>query len=84
MGVSSMFIMLLTGGTSTSFTSAVIFVSAAVGLSTFTSRYVCVFKTSDDCYGTDAGFFKLILIYRRCAVVKIDVMIIIYISKTEK
>uniref|UniRef100_A0A3B4XY24 Solute carrier family 17 member 9 n=1 Tax=Seriola lalandi dorsalis TaxID=1841481 RepID=A0A3B4XY24_SERLL len=42
MGVSSIFIMLLSGGAFTSFTSAVVYVSAAVGASTFTSSGVSV------------------------------------------
>ncbi|GAA6216585.1 solute carrier family 17 member 9-like [Lates japonicus] len=62
MGVSSMFIMLLTGGTSTSFTSAVIFVSAAVGLSTFTSSGVSVNvqDLTPSCAGALYGFMNML------------------------
>ncbi|XP_071333196.1 voltage-gated purine nucleotide uniporter SLC17A9-like isoform X2 [Trachinotus anak] len=60
MGVSNIFIMRLSGGAFTSFTSAVVFVSAAVGFSTFTSSGVSV-NVQDlvpSCAGALYGFMN--------------------------
>ncbi|XP_040007647.1 solute carrier family 17 member 9-like [Xiphias gladius] len=62
MGVSSMFIMLLSGGVFTSFTSAVVFVSAALGVSTFTSSGVSVNvqDLTPSCAGALYGFMNML------------------------
>ncbi|AWP10384.1 putative solute carrier family 17 member 9-like isoform 2 [Scophthalmus maximus] len=62
MGGSSLFIMLLSGGAFTSFTSAVTFVSVAVGLSTFTSCGVSVnvHDLAPSCAGALYGFMNML------------------------
>ncbi|XP_023271328.1 solute carrier family 17 member 9-like [Seriola lalandi dorsalis] len=62
MGVSSIFIMLLSGGAFTSFTSAVVYVSAAVGASTFTSSGVSVNvqDLTPSCAGALYGFMNML------------------------
>ncbi|XP_022618780.1 solute carrier family 17 member 9-like [Seriola dumerili] len=62
MGVSSIFIMLLSGGAFTSFTSAVVYVSAAVGVSTFTSSGVSVNvqDLTPSCAGALYGFMNML------------------------
>ncbi|XP_035014113.1 solute carrier family 17 member 9 [Hippoglossus stenolepis] len=62
MGGSSVFIMLLTGEAFTSFTSALIFVSVAVGLSTFTSCGVSVNvqDLTPSCAGAFFGFMNML------------------------
>ncbi|XP_019962982.1 voltage-gated purine nucleotide uniporter SLC17A9-like [Paralichthys olivaceus] len=61
MGGSSMFIMILMGGAFTSFPTAVMFVSAAVGLSTFTSCGVSVNvqDLAPSCAGALFGFMNM-------------------------
>ncbi|XP_056242004.1 solute carrier family 17 member 9-like [Seriola aureovittata] len=62
MGVSSIFIMLLSGGAFTSFISAVVYVSAAVGASTFTSSGVSVNvqDLTPSCAGALYGFMNML------------------------
>uniref|UniRef100_A0A3B4T3M8 Solute carrier family 17 member 9 n=1 Tax=Seriola dumerili TaxID=41447 RepID=A0A3B4T3M8_SERDU len=60
--MSSIFIMLLSGGAFTSFTSAVVYVSAAVGVSTFTSSGVSVNvqDLTPSCAGALYGFMNML------------------------
>ncbi|XP_062247169.1 voltage-gated purine nucleotide uniporter SLC17A9-like [Platichthys flesus] len=62
MGGSSVFVLLLTGEAFTSFTSALIFVSVAVGLSTFTSCGVSVNvqDLTPSCAGAFFGFMNML------------------------